>query len=234
MQKQIHWRFFLALILASMLAGCAFSKLEKDLARYDERSHVFAGNVTTDLDEAHAFIVMALRDSQGEQIAGFRVMSGPDSFEIKSDPVPTYFFSFDDLNKDLTIQADEPHGWAAGGRALDPSTEDTGNITIAVTTDSISQTTYSRGLVGEPLENHVDDAVHFNLGTVLSLDHSWFSEDQAEKGLWQPFQFMEDGGSGIHFLEPYDSEKTPILFVHGILDSPRRFKPLIDSLDRSK
>ena len=45
---------------------------------------------------------------------------------------------------------------------------------------------------------------------------------------------MEDGGSGIHFLEPYDSERTPILFVHGILGSPRRFKPLIDSLDRSK
>lgn len=234
MLRQFYWRFIVTLVSASMLVGCAFSKLEKDLEKIESVTHIFAGELTTDLDPTDPFVVIAMRDSDGEQIAAFRVMAGPEPFEIRSDPTPTFFFGFDDLNKDLRFQASEPHGWAAGGRALDPSKENTGNIIVSVTADPNDQPAYPKKLVGEPLEDHFRDDLRFNVGTVSSLDNPLFSEDQASKGLWQPFQFLEDGGTGIHFLEPYDPEKVPVLFVHGILDSPLRFAPLIEHLDQSR
>ena len=51
---------------------------------------------------------------------------------------------------------------------------------------------------------------------------------------WEPFAFVEDGGTGIHFLQPYDPDKVPVLFVHGINGAPRDFTALIQNLDQSR
>ena len=110
--------FFLTFTLAATATGCVFSKLDDDLSRLEEASHVFTGIVAAERLDADAIVVLVLRDSQGGDIAGFRVMSGPGPFEIKSNPVPTYLFGFDDLNKDLAFQANEPYGWAAAGQPL--------------------------------------------------------------------------------------------------------------------
>jgi pimeloyl-ACP methyl ester carboxylesterase len=39
---------------------------------------------------------------------------------------------------------------------------------------------------------------------------------------------------GVYFLEPYDKQKIPVLFVHGISGSPAQFDYLIEHLDRSR
>jgi pimeloyl-ACP methyl ester carboxylesterase len=41
-----------------------------------------------------------------------------------------------------------------------------------------------------------------------------------------------DVGWGVYFLEEYDPEKIPVLFVHGALGTPRDFEYLIRHLDR--
>ena len=234
MGKQNFRQSLLALVLLSVLSGCMFSRLEQDLERLGGVIHEFAGEVSTDGDETDGFVVLALRDNQGEQIAAFRMIAGPGPFRIRSDPSPLYFFCFDDLNRDLKFQADEPYAWANSGQTIDPSNDETDDIRIAVSMTDNNRLAYPPALIDEPLENHFSDNVRIHIGTVSSLDNPWFSEDQATKGLWQPFQFMEDGGAGIHFLEPYDPDKTPVLFVHGILDSPRTFQPLIERIDPSK
>ena len=91
-----------------------------------------------------------------------------------------------------------------------------------------------RHLVDEPLENKFGNYVKLNIGTISPLDSALFSAGQAEKGLWRPFEFTEDGGAGIHFLEPYDAKKVPVLFVHGINGTPRNFNNLIATLDTSR
>lgn len=54
------------------------------------------------------------------------------------------------------------------------------------------------------------------------------------RGLWQPMDFLVAGEAGIHFLEPYDPDRVPVLFVHGISGYPQEFTTLIDSLDRER
>ncbi|OUS30345.1 hypothetical protein A9Q99_07375 [Gammaproteobacteria bacterium 45_16_T64] len=76
--------------------------------------------------------------------------------------------------------------------------------------------------------------IEVNMGTVSSLEDPIFSPEQSHKGMWSPMSFIWDGGAGIHFMQPYDPAKTPVLFVHGMDGSPLNFKYLIDNLDTDK
>ncbi len=220
------------LVCGVLICGCVFQRLDDDLRKLDDIAHLFTGTVSSDVLEFHSTLVVALADAEAENITSFRMMSGPGVFEIRSTRTPTYFFAFADLNKDLRFQPEEPYGWAAGGEALIPVDDATRNIDILISSDV--QTEYPPLLVDVSLENHLNNYVRTHAGTVSSLDDPLFSNRQGKKGLWEPFAFMEDGGTGIHFLEPFDPSRIPVLFVHGINGAPSDFTAIIESLDRSQ
>ena len=234
MAKYVVRNGILLILLAATVTSCSFAKLRKDLVNVDQAIHLFGGKVTSvDLD-SRSIIVVAFAESQGDRILGFNLMSGPGEFQFRSERQPTYFFGFDDRNKDLIFQASEPYVWADGGRPQDPEKASTEAMTIPIVIAENNQSPIPQQLVGEPLGSHWDDNQRFNIGTVSSLANPLFSMEQAKKGLWQPFAFVEDGGTGIHFLEPYDPDRIPILFVHGVNGSPQNFTALIESIDRSR
>jgi len=226
-------RILAPVVLAvTITASCRFSSLDDDLDQLDDFAHLFAGQVTTMIPDTHAIVVVAMHDDRGTDVVSFRMLAEPGPFEIRAQAVPTRFFAFLDLNRDMTFQADEPSAWAAGGRALDPILENTDDIRIGLGTGA--DPAPPAALVGEPLDNHLNNYVRPAIGKVTPLDSPLFSFEQAEKGLWTPFAFVEDGGAGIHFLEPYDPRRIPILFVHGISGTPRNFTKLIESVDTSR
>ncbi|ADC72522.1 PGAP1 family protein [Thioalkalivibrio sp. K90mix] len=71
-------------------------------------------------------------------------------------------------------------------------------------------------------------------GEVTTLDDPRFDDDVARGSQWRPVDFMLAGYAGIYFLEPYDPDRIPVLFVHGMNGSPRGFAELIDQLDRER
>jgi hypothetical protein len=72
------------------------------------------------------------------------------------------------------------------------------------------------------------------LGEVTSLDDERFSEKYGQRGMWTPFDFAARAGGGVFFLEPYDPDRIPVLFVAGMGGYPREFRGLIDALDKSR
>jgi pimeloyl-ACP methyl ester carboxylesterase len=72
------------------------------------------------------------------------------------------------------------------------------------------------------------------VGVVATLADARFSEAKGEDSMWRPLDFVVEGLPGIYFLEPYDPNKVPVLFVHGINGSPVVFAPLIEKLDRRR
>ena len=179
-------------------------------------------------------VIVAMHDEEGGEIAGFRMLSGGGPFEIRADKAPTWIFAFYDLNHDLILQKGEPYAWANGKSPLDPASQATDQIDISLSSKTSSIPGVPQKLLGEPLESKFANYVKLSIGTVSSLDNPLFSFEQAEKGLWQPFRFSEDGAAGIYFLEEYDPDRIPVLFVHGINGTPRNFKSLIDGLDSSR
>ena len=227
----IAWRlapFFVVLVLT----GCVFSKLDEDLARLDTEAHLFAGDITSELLAFHSTVVVSMADPAAENIISFRMLAGGGEFEIRQAREPAWFFAFADLNKDLRFQPGEPYGWAAGGNAVAPGKRETSGVDIVIARRS--QPTYPTRLVDEPLEQHLKNYARVHIGSVSSLDDPLFSSQQGNKGLWQPYAFWEDGGTGLHFLEPFDPSRVPILFVHGINGSPQDFLTMISQVDTSR
>jgi pimeloyl-ACP methyl ester carboxylesterase len=69
-------------------------------------------------------------------------------------------------------------------------------------------------------------------GDVVDLRNPKFGEANGSMGMWRFVDFIFEVGPGVYFLEKYDPEKTPVLFVHGISGFPQQFEPLIAKLDR--
>ena len=219
---------------AAISMGCVFRSLEDDLEQLEEFAYLFAGSVISDIDKDHGIVVVAFYDAQATEITSYRMLPASGIFEIRSPARPTRFFAFADLNKDLTFQADEPFGWARGGEPIDPALGPTVGILIRIDGLSTGNPPFPAALVGATLDDHLKNYIRPSIGDVTPLDSPLFSRERAEKGLWTPFAFVEQGGAGIHFLDPYDPDRTPVLFVHGINATPRDFTTMINALDTTR
>jgi pimeloyl-ACP methyl ester carboxylesterase len=71
-------------------------------------------------------------------------------------------------------------------------------------------------------------------GAVSPLDEKHFSPGAASDGVWHPLRAMDRSNPGVYFLEPYDPQRMPVLFVHGYAGSPRDFADLIANLDTTR
>jgi pimeloyl-ACP methyl ester carboxylesterase len=223
--------FTLVVVAFGLLGGCVFSKLEKDLQQLEAATFPYTGTVTTGELETRKIIVVAMTDTAGEHVIGFSLQYGISEFEMKLPAQETYFLAFEDLNQDLRFQATEPFAWSMNAFPADPAEGSNQGISIALDAPNGASQAQPTALVDKLLSRYLDVDLKFSIGEVTSLDNPWFSEERAKTGLWEPYAFMAGGGTGIHFIEPYDPERTPVLFVHGINGSPRNFSALIESLD---
>jgi pimeloyl-ACP methyl ester carboxylesterase len=71
-------------------------------------------------------------------------------------------------------------------------------------------------------------------GKVTTLDDPRFDRKVANEGMWKYYDFLLHEQPGIYFLQKYDPNKIPVLFVHGMDGTPRDFGPLIQALDRKR
>ena len=71
-------------------------------------------------------------------------------------------------------------------------------------------------------------------GKVVDLADPVFGEASGRLGLIDVYEFAWKLGPGVYFLEPYDPDKIPVLFVHGSEGYPQQFAKLIEGLDRTR
>jgi pimeloyl-ACP methyl ester carboxylesterase len=71
-------------------------------------------------------------------------------------------------------------------------------------------------------------------GKVVDLADPVFGEASGKLGLIDVYEFAWKLGPGVYFLEPYDPDKIPVLFVHGAEGYPQQFAKLIAGLDRTR
>ena len=74
----------------------------------------------------------------------------------------------------------------------------------------------------------------FVRGEVTTLENPAFDPERVEEGVWAPLTAAKKTAFGVYLLEPYDPDKTPVLFVPGMNSSPRELAPLIAALDRTR
>jgi len=233
-------RLLAGLVLAAALGACGILDVGKQQEKIDAACRI-GGRVDAERVDAAPLIVVLLRRSADKwQVADHFVLERPGLWGFGASPGQYALVAFQDLNRDLKLQPDEPFLRPQGERLIDcPPGGRLGGIALRIPADGRSQRNETFDVAAlqarsfnEQMELSLSQVTA--LGEISNLSDPRFDENVAEDGLWRPFDFLFKGHPGVYFLGAYDSTKIPVLFVHGINGTPQNFKTLIERMDRSR
>jgi pimeloyl-ACP methyl ester carboxylesterase len=232
MRKAIRL-FSVSAIIAVLLFGCAFTRLKKDLAVMQSTVGI-GGTIVNHSPQPATLMVLLYSEAGGKrEVRNVKFLSpGENLYFFLVSPGDYRVLAFEDANRNLVYDDGEYFGFVEEPDVIHVSRAtpiDYLNIEVNRTSQfpggfptDISQLPVGRGIL------EVYD------GAVVSLTDPRFSEENAKKGFWQPMTALQEIGTGIYFLAPYDPHKIPVLFVHGAAGTPRNFQSMVEDMDSSR
>lgn len=184
-------------------------------------STVLAGRVVAQRPDAR-IVVAALHRPDGT-IAHHVVLHGPGGYELIVPEGNYDVVAFEDANRNFAFDAEE-----ASGRASAPVRAAGSGTVMAV------DIVLARNAPALPVGREFAPRRDTQAGAIARLDDPIFDPAFGRKGYWEPMSFFREAGGNIHFLEPYDPARVPVLFIHGAGGSARDWHYFVDRLDRSR
>jgi pimeloyl-ACP methyl ester carboxylesterase len=239
-------RVLTTLILLAAVPACSVIGVREQRRKLDAACHI-GGRVDAERNAAAPLIVVLARQIASDpssreswQIADHFVVETPGLWQFAASPGTYGVAAFQDLNRDLRAQPQEPYLRLEKERVFTcmPGERRT-DFVLNVPADG-------RSRLGETIDvaslqvRTFTEQFELSLGQVTAtgeiadLADPRFDESVAEEGLWRPFDFLFEGQPGIYFVGAYDRGRIPVLFVHGISGTPRHFLTLIERLDRRR
>jgi len=229
-RKLLIWSLLLLLLFAA--AGCSFSRLKKDLKKHNDLVTI-SGEITSQTaTSAPIIIYMLTSDPLQPRLVNYEILKKPGHFTFIADPGTYRIYAHEDSNRDQRHQDNERTGSSGQIAVTEPGSRIT-DLTIQLPQQ------VNRDLLHE-LNNIKTksraDLVNYKLhtGKIVSLDEPCFAKEFVTMGLWEPLKFIGEVPFGILFMEEYNPDKIPVLFIHGISGSPRFFREIIANLDRNR
>jgi pimeloyl-ACP methyl ester carboxylesterase len=223
----------IAFLVCGSLGGCVLFELRQDV-QFSQGSCLLTGEIISHSSVKNPVVVVAYsRDEGGISIADYAVLAEAGPYEMLVLHGDYEIFAFEDKNGNLDCDQSELAGYYGK-----PNTVKSPPAGIAYGLDVV---------LGEkktpPAASFARLLKEFSggkrkpptsAGALANLDDPVFSAQSGAAGFWQPLDFFKRAGCNIYFLEPYDPQKIPILFVHGAAGSPQDWRYFINHLDRSR
>lgn len=228
-----RWYLGCSIIMAALIfSGCAFMDLKKEVAEL-QTSVGLGGNITSQTPLQSNILVFLIEEQEGQkEIIRIVVHDKPGMYFFLVTPGTYYLAAFEDRNNNLRYDIGELAGHYEKPVTIKPTYPlPTDKLDIVLATDNQLPIDFPKGV------DFSKRAMHSNIfvfGKLANLDDDLFSDENAHMGFWKPLSFLKTHGAGVYFLEPYDSKKIPILFVHGASGTPRHFKYISEHIDRSR
>jgi len=220
------------LIICLVTTGCALIKLKKENTEVLS-STVLVGRISTAFPGKGPIIVAAYSMNQGKrEVAHYTVLHDFGEYELMVAKGNFYVFAYWDKNSNLIYDAGEPAGQYGDPKMVTtPSGGVVGDINIAIP-EKAQNIDVPSGFEISSVKPH---KLHSRLaGVIIDLDDERFSEEHGSKGYWEGVSFFKEFGGNIYFLEEYDPQKIPILFIHGATGTPKGWKYFVDNIDRTR
>lgn len=214
----------LLVAITATLAACTLARVGEQAREYAHAS-VLVGRVETGGQRDGPIVVGAYRREGDRWVLAHQTrLHEHGGFELIVPRGDYTLFAHADRNGNGLFDAGEPAARHAGGRSVVAS-----GAGLIAGLDMVlgDGTTEVPRLQPAP-------ATSTQAGSLLDLDAADASAEAGRHGYWQPMDFFRRRGGNVHFLEPYDPARTPVLFVHGAVGSPQDWRHQIERLDRSR
>jgi len=227
-------RLTLLVTFCVSLTGCKLVQLKKDTKTL-QASTILVGTVSGELPSPGTPVIVAAYSRQGRtrtivhhtslhELAPYELMVPQGKYQV---------VAFADANRNWAYDAGEAAGQYAGA---DGVTAPVGGVVQQV--DVVISRSPARAIdlpVGSAMPPKEVDISHSTApGAIIDLNDVLFSDEYGRKGFWTPVEFFREVGGNVYFLEPYDPNRIPILFVHGVAGSPQNWQTVVENLDRTK
>ena len=218
-----------------VLSGCMFGKLKDDIAVMDSLASI-KGEVSGESSEDSP-IFISLHSDEGAgrySLSAYEVRFGGGGFEFLVPPGDYMLIAFEDDDQDFELKHGDNIGWHGEPTLLQlEQGEQISGVNIV-----LRAAEEAHGVLPEiyapEMPNLAMQLDTSQLGEVVSFDDARFAPEVGRLGMWQPVKTYEAGYGGLFFLEHYDPDKIPVLFVHGISGYAAEWHPIIEQLDRSR
>jgi len=225
-------RFFIIAGLLFLVNGCSFFGLNHDLQQLNAAS-TFSGSISNTSPSNTPTVVLLSKLENGQhKLQTYTIVYGAEEFLLQAPVGDYYLFAFEDSNHDFNLQQNERAGWYGSPSLL---TSSLGRSFADISINLLKPKQVKErlpSLFDSKTETDGLSELDSNIATVVS--DSFFQPEVGPLGMWEPVKFYNQGHSGIYFLEPYDKQKTPVLFVHGLSGSGYDWRYLVRHLDRSR
>lgn len=223
---------FAVLSLCVVLSGCSLLDLRSNLASIEQGYR----RARADLEftgESPTVLVLFAEDEHST-IETFDIVNGSGALDLWVPAKRMRAFAFVDGNGDLSYQPGE----LCASAEVDPGAT-TPNVETLLALHLPDVACSSRNAPPQMMNSATLQwteaaALRASFAETTTLDDVRFSAEQASAGMWRPLEFVKANVAGLFMLQPYDPRRVPVLFVHGLVGSPRDFRYLIDHLDQSR
>jgi pimeloyl-ACP methyl ester carboxylesterase len=232
--RQLYIR--ISLIASGLiLSSCALKDLKDDLDMATEEYGYFKGQISGFDDRSDVLIGLFRREQDSMTITNFRTVNSGESLYMLVPKAGYSVLAFADSNGDFNYQPGEPAAriddpiinWFSdmqGQDRVDYAALQVQQIELTKTTVLDQKLDFSM----ENLREATGSSENFL--RVVSWDEERFSDDNMQRGMWEPVTFQEEVGFGLYVLREFDPTQKSVLLVHGILDTPRRFESLANAI----
>jgi pimeloyl-ACP methyl ester carboxylesterase len=218
-----------------LLAGCGIQDLKEDLEAVEKEYGYLKASASGADDGVGILIALIQADSDGETIANGRSVIAGEQFYMLVSDAPYVLVAFADTNGDFLYQAGEPAARIEGPvinwfRDMEGQERvDYDGLTIQeirLSSATVLDQELDLSLASLRASSNAAD----NFLRVVTWDDEAFSAENTELGMWRPGLFQRQVGYGLYVLEEFDPTKKTVVFVHGISDTPVRFRSIVETM----
>jgi len=221
-------------IIGFLTTSCSFINLQRNVNEL-QQSMVLGGRVQPVMEHAGKSIVVAYRESpQGNEIVDYQHTDSTGHYLFMVERGHRYFVAaFLDANNNLIYDPGEPVGYFGKPTAISQSkSEDSDGANIDLSATTVLPAEFPRDLDASNITG--DKNIPLVFGEITTLSDKRFSRETARQGLWAPLDFAKKNGLGIFFLEKFDPNKIPVLFIYGSGGTPLDWEVFLNSLDHDR